>query len=377
MRKLIFGTQFVILFLLNGLTIQAQPLETKKAVLTIVFNKIIYAYGNAKAPPVLEIVPSKTQVKYIASYVSSPTPTIKIDEQLYDICTKYGNDSLNALSIILSHELAHYYNDHSWCSDYAFAVRGKIKITKEDKVTHEREADNFGLYHSCIAGYEPFHIYDKLIDRIYKDYKLQEINPGYPSKSERKVICDEAEKKIKELYPYFTKGLEEIQKKQFASAIQCFEYLNRYFPSRENYNNAGTAKTLWALQLKPLERVEYINPLFRYPIEIDADSRIKVSGNRTIDEDALIMDSLLISAKSDFEKSIHLDPKYTKAYINLACVYDLLGNPEAAIGKIKELPKKEQNSRQAFILLGIAYYHTGNEILSKEYFDKSKIHEKK
>jgi hypothetical protein len=94
MSKLIFGNSITILFLLNALTIQAQPLETKNAVLTTVFNKIIYAYGNAKAPPVLEIVPSKTQVKYIASYVSSPSPTIKIDEQLYDICTKLDRKSV-------------------------------------------------------------------------------------------------------------------------------------------------------------------------------------------------------------------------------------------------------------------------------------------
>jgi tetratricopeptide (TPR) repeat protein len=371
MSKLKFGLLFTLLLLLNFITVKAQSLSTKKSIITLVFNKLVDAYGNAKAPPVLEIIPSKSES--IAYYISSPTPTIKIDEEVYDICTKFGEDSLNALSIILSHELAHYYNDHNWCTDYAFAL--KLKISKEDKVTHEREADNFGLYHSCIAGYQPFHIYDKLIDKIYIDYKLKDINPGYPTKSERKIICKEAETKINELFPYFTKGLEEIQKKQFASAIQCFEYLNRYFPSRENYNNAGTAKTLWALQLKPLERVEFINPLFRYPIEIDPESRIKVSGNRTIEEDALIMDSLLISAKTDFEKSIHLDSKYTKAYINLACVYNLIGNPEAAIGKIKELPKKEQNSRQSYILLGIAYYHLNNEILSNEYFSKSKINE--
>lgn len=353
----------------------AQSNEYKKTVIIEVFNKIVSAYGNAKSPPKLEFNPSTSAFKYIASYISFPNPVIKIDEKIYDICTKFGHDSLSALSIVLSHELAHYYNDHNWCSDYAFALKGKITISKDLKVTHEREADNFGIYHSCLAGYNAFNIYEQLIDQIYKEYNLNEINSGYPSKNERKLIGKEAEKSITELYPYFTQGIEEIKRNNFISAIDCFEKLNRYFPSRENYNNLGTAKTLWALQFKPLERIEYINPQFRYPIEIDPESRIKASTNRAINENENLMDSLLNSAKRNFEKSITLDPNYTKSYINLACVYDLLENPEAAIGKIKELPKKEQNSSKSCILLGIAYYHLSNEILSKEYFDKSKIYE--
>jgi len=365
----------ILLALLAFIDLKAQDINTKKNTLTRVFNSVVNAYGNAKTAPALDIVPKTSGEKYIATYIATPNPVIKVDEQLFDLCMQMGADSLNALSIILSHELAHYYNDHSWCSDFAFAVRSKIKSTKDDKITHEREADNFGLYHSCIAGYHPFNIYDRLLDKIYNAYQLNDKNPDYPTKNERKLICKEAEKKIKDLYPVFEKGIASIKNGRYDTAIECFEYLNKYFPSRENYNNAGTAKTLWALKYKPLERIEYENPAFRYPIEFDPESRLKTNGSRNLDEEtAQKMEALLNTAKKDFEKAISLDPVYDRAFINLACVYDLLGNPEAAIGKIKELPLNKQNQKSAFTILGIAYYHGGNEEKSKKMFEKASLY---
>ena len=72
----------------------------------------------------------------------------------------------------------------------------------------------------------------------------------------------------------------------------------------------------------------------------------------------------------DFEKAIALDPNYTKAFINLACVFDILGNPEAAIGKIKELPKDQQNTTEAKRILAIAYFHADNEKKSEEIWNE-------
>ena len=73
------------------------------------------------------------------------------------------------------------------------------------------------------------------------------------------------------------------------------------------------------------------------------------------------MFNLLKSAQKDFEKAISLDSNYTIGYINLACVFDLLDNSEAAIGKIKELPLDKQKLVEAQRILAIAYYHADNE----------------
>ena len=82
------------------------------------------------------------------------------------------------------------------------------------------------------------------------------------------------------------------------------------------------------------------------------------------------MEKLLKSAKADFEKAIQLDPNYSTSFINLACVYDLLGNPEAAIGKIKELPLVEQKKTNAQRILAIAYYNLDSESKADEIWKK-------
>ena len=86
------------------------------------------AYGNAKAPPKLILLPNTQKGRVVAFYSNVPQPSIQVDEQLFDICKKLKSDSLNALATIISHELAHYYNDHTFCSDYAFATKNKLLL---------------------------------------------------------------------------------------------------------------------------------------------------------------------------------------------------------------------------------------------------------
>lgn len=350
---------------------QAQDISAKKNTLNKVFGDLVNAYGNAKSAPALKLSPKLSGQKFVATYLATPAPTIVVDEQLFDLCMQMGSDSMNALSIVLSHELAHYYNDHTWCSDFAFAVRSKIKPTKENKITHEREADNFGLYHSCIAGYHPFDIYDRLLDKIYTEYQLNDKNPDYPTKNERKLICKEASNKIKDLYPAFEKGIASIKNHRYDTAIKCFEYLNKYFPSRENYNNLGTAKTLSALINKRKEKIEFQDTTFYYPIDVDHRSRLYSSTKRSTEEQGdKAMTDLLLSAKKDFDKAIALDPEYYVASINLACVFGLMYNWEAAIGTIKGLPSDVKKSKSAERILEISYFYIGDSSNYKKFHEK-------
>lgn len=347
-----------MLVLLAFINLKAQDINTKKNTLINVFNNLVNAYGNAKTAPALDIVPKASGEKYIATYIATPNPVIKVDEQLFDLCMQMGTDSLNALSIILSHELAHYYNDHSWCSDFAFAVRNKIKSTKDDKITHEREADNFGLYHSCIAGYHPFGIYNRLLDKIYTDYALNDKNSDYPTKSERKLICKEAEKKIRDLYPVFEVGIAMLQLKYYAIAADCFQYLTMFFPSRDVYNNLGVCRLFEALDYKPYDSVGFI-----YPIEIDPVSRIYQSTIRGIEENGRDDNFRILSQESKvaFEKAISLDPHYLLSHLNLACLYDVKGNSQAAIGEIAENSNPANSCKNELQLIkAIALYHSGD-----------------
>lgn len=353
--------KLLIILLLFSSNLPAQVSSKKITTAQEVFNRLVDAYASTKSPPSLKMLPRNLS-KSVAQYITSPTPTIQIDETLYDICMSLGKDSANALSIIIGHELAHYYNDHSWCSDYAFALRNSTlgttlnKVSKESKIEKESIADSYGLFYSSLAGYKPFDVFNLLLDKIYKQYKLPEVVPGYPSKKERKEINKIQRNKIEKLIPVFEAGVILIYAGKYEEAITCFTYLNKFFPSRENYNNLGTARLLWAIQLKPQQAIEFI-----YPVEIDPSSRLSFNSTRNLsDEEQKQMLALLQSAKRDFEKAISLDPGYSNAYINLACVYDLLGNYEAAIGRINDMPASNMAAVSSLEVKAIAYAHADN-----------------
>jgi len=202
-----------------------------------VFNNLVNAYASTKSSPSLKILSGRAS-KVVAQYITYPSPTIQIDETLYDICMSLGKDSANALAIILGHELAHYYNDHSWCSDYAFALRYSAlgntlnKVSKESKIEKESIADSYGLFYSTLAGYKPFDVFNPLLDKIYKQYKLPEIVPGYPSKKERKEINKVQKGKIDGLVPVFEAGL-------ILQYLKYYEEAAAYLNTSQSFFQAG------------------------------------------------------------------------------------------------------------------------------------------
>lgn len=358
---------FLLVFVIGSFfSVQAQ--HNAEVQIRAVFNQLVAAYGNTKSAPMLEFMNVKQKPTTPAFYKDKK---IKVDLKFYQLCQTFGNDSLNALSIVISHELAHYYYDHNFCTDFAFAIKNKSQefansiklVNKNQKIIYETQADDKGLFYAAVAGFNPFEIQPKVLDSIYQFYQLKENNEGYPSKQERKTIGLNALRKSQKLFNIFESALIAKEAKQYKKALTLFEEVNRDFPSRENYNNCGVIKTLQALDLKPLTSEESNYPKrFLYPLEIDNSTRLQKEITRSItsnDEDKMF--NLLKSAQKDFEKAISLDINYTIGYINLACVFDLLDNSEAAIGKIKELPLDKQKLVEAQRILAIAYYHADNE----------------
>ena len=364
-----FRILFIALTILSAIS-YGQNMSQKKIVLQKVFDNIVNAYGNSKASPLLQLVPKNKSEGNPAFYSSTPVPAIKIEEQAFDICMQFGSDSLNALSIIISHELAHYYNDHTWCSDFSYAIKnsqlGKTlrALSKTDRIKYETQADNYGFYYSCISGYSPFDIYDKLIDKIYTTYKLPNNIPGYPTKDERKMIAQKAQEKIRQLYPVFEAGVLLLYLNYLSESEACFEYLAKYFPSREIYNNLGTAKFLKGIALKPHDTINFI-----YPIDVDPLSRLYQTNTRGLNNsETLDYVSILKDAKKQFEKAIVLDPSYTSSYVNLACVNDVLGNYPMALGNLFELNQLDSSSINLKHIKAIIEFHMGNKIVAEKLF---------
>lgn len=357
-------------FILFSVGLYGQNYKTQVA--QQVFNDIVNAYGNSKSPPQFKILP-KTATKIVAQYISYPNAAIQIDEDLYNICASFGKDSLNALAIVISHELAHYYNDHNWCSDYAFALQntalGKTlnKVSKETKIEKESIADSYGLFYCCIAGYQPFNVFNNLLDKIYRHYKLSTTLQGYPTLNERKAINKIQKEKIEKLVPVFDAGVVLLYIKKYTEADACFDYLTKFFPSREMYNNLGVAQFMNALNYKQATDINFI-----YPVDIDIASRIYQSeerGTDTTNKNAQFV-QLIQQAKASFEKAINLDNKYIPAYINLACLQDAKGNYQSALGTVEEANNYTTNNDALQLIKAIALYNTNQTTVALQEFKK-------
>lgn len=333
----------------------------------LVFNQIISVYGSAKPAPELKV----DKFTLPASYTANPKPMIKVDLALYKLCQTFGKDSLNALAVVLSHELTHYYNDHTFCSDYAFAnfksnaqLQSKIgQASYNARIEKESEADIKGFFYAAAAGFQPHGLQGLLIGKVYATYKLADIQKGYPSKKERIVIAINAEKKAAQLYEYFKSGLLALENKQYDPAIELFNKANSQVPFRENWNNIGVAYARKALALKVGSKAEIENPnRFLYPIEVENKSRLLNERTRSLDDTTDEIEELLNEAQNAFEKALQFDPSFHKSRINLACVYDLQSKHNSAIAEITEkLPKEVQESSEAKRMLAIAYWNADLE----------------
>jgi predicted Zn-dependent protease len=333
----------------------------------LVFNQLVSFYGSAKPAPELLVD------KYVlpASYKPNPNPTIKVDIKLYKLCQTFGKDSLNALAVVLSHELTHYYNDHTFCSDYAFAnFKSNAELQKKigqasfsSKIEKESEADIKGFFYTLAAGFNPHGLQGKLIEKIYTAYNLADVQKGYPTKKERIEIANKAEKTAMQLYEHFKNGLIALENKQYEQAIEYFNKANSQVPFRENWNNIGVAYARKALALKVPSKSEDDNPKrFLYPLEVENKSRLQNETTRSIDDTSELIESLLYEAQKAFDKALQLDPSFHKSRINLACVFDLLSKHNSAIAEITEkLPKEVQETSEAKRILAIAYWNADRE----------------
>ncbi len=355
--------------------------EYKFVVSKNLFNELVNAFGSSLAPPQLEINRKiDNQQKFIASYIPGSTPMIIFDEEVYDVCVTYGTDSLNALASIMSHELAHYFQRHNFCSDFASTlgsqnslVKDISSIEKSTKVKTESEADYYGMFYGYVAGFETYRIVPSLLENIYGHYHLPEQVTGYPSLTERKGIASLSAKKLEEWCAIFDAGELLFVLKRYDEAFRCFDKLAREFPSREIINNAGVIKVYSALELTNSEEFPFI-----LPIEFDAVTRLKQGNSRSLpDSDANRKNDLLNTAKDLFEKASEKDPAYLNSRINLGCTYLLLKNYEMVIGLMNPLIQQpannlsSENLARVFALQGMAKYYLQDKKSAEENFIKA------
>jgi len=72
-----------------------------------------------------------------------------------------------------------------------------------------------------------------------------------------------------------------------------------------------------------------------------------------------------------FQKAVKLNPNYSEAWANLGSVYGMMGNYDMAIPNFEKAIAADPNNQLATYFLGITWRNKGNEMLAKQYLDRS------
>ncbi|MBK9015493.1 MAG: hypothetical protein IPM82_16300 [Saprospiraceae bacterium] len=271
----------------------------KAKVVMDVFNRLKNAKGDFRSRrPYLHFV-KESGSGVAAAYPKSGL--IILEEKGYDICASFGKDSLNALAVLLGHELVHCYEKHDWEGYFAselkgFGLDGDVKDNaKEDEI----QADYLGGFLAYQAGFATFGIMPKFLDKVYEKYGLtDEKLSNYPKKEERKNIAEQSEVKLKNLLELFEMGNFLVALGEYDDALEYYHKVLEDFQSREIYNNLGVLSTLSAMKLfTPLQNK------FSYPVELDIKSRLGSRGG--LDQE--LREEKLLEAIDFFEKARQLD----------------------------------------------------------------------
>ncbi|RMH69168.1 MAG: hypothetical protein D6675_13670 [Gemmatimonadetes bacterium] len=294
-----------------------------------VYDDLVRAIGDGRSAPVLRM---SNNVKVAVFWPDRNM--IEVEEAVYDLCTRLGADSLNALAAILGHELAHFYKDHKWVNEFgnAFADLHAGKTVKSagpvERVKSEIEADYFGGFYGYLAGYNTLGVTPRMLDSVYTHYNLGENLLGYPSLPDRQEIATRSETELRQMIPVFEAANQLMLVGRYEEAARCFDHIAQSFPSREILNNAGVARALEALTLFDEGELPFV-----YPFVMDADTRLRGvkpheirAGFAETKEERRTR--LLEEAKDRFESARERDPNYATAQVNLAAVYHLLGDPD-------------------------------------------------
>ena len=291
-----------------------------------VFDALIEARGDRRMQRP-EFVMSRKE-RYVA-WMNPNAVEIGLEEKAFDICMSFGDDSLNVIAIMLGHEIAHYYEKHNWTKHFAKSHGKDLDALElleglDEGVRNETEADFAGGFLAYSAGYSTFGKMPEFLDKVYKEYNLDEKLKGYPSLSDRKKISEESEKNLRQLIEVYEMANYMTAIGAYDRAIEYYQYVLKDYQSREIYNNVGVLQVLYAMDNYYTEKELDLY----FPVELDLNFR---KSTRNADEETKKKrEELLQEAIRNFNASLGLDEEYATAQLNKACAYELLGDHQRA-----------------------------------------------
>lgn len=283
-----------------------------------VFQDLVHTQGDYRQKPPILVMNAKHQN---IAWMNPSTASIGLEEKAYDVCQTFGPDSLNAIAILLAHELTHYYQKHDWNRSFA-NTNADLSTTRfinslNESIKQETQADYIGGFLAFSAGYNVYGIMPTLLPSLYEAYGLPDSLEGYPILADRIKMSQNASNQLLKLISvYETAGLLTVLE-EYQTAANYYTYILQDFQSREVYNNIGINLALAALSYYNKAEMPFVLPL-----ELDQDARL--NSLKSIQNDRLLIrDRMLKEALVQFERAITLDPNYHTAYVNIISSYIL------------------------------------------------------
>ena len=370
------------LLLISGLTLSAESSYQKmKAKISLdIYNKIANTIKDTRKQPTFNFLYSDP-APYLNAFYDPGNNTINLGEGIYDIAVTFGKDSTNALALVLGHELAHFYKDHTWGYDFItkneyLKISQKItKVNQEEgrKAEMETQADYFGGIFGYMSGFNTLSVGAAFFEKFYHQAEVPDVTYGYPTLQERMKICVNSSAMLNKMIPLFDAANYLVLIGEYEKAGNIYDNILATFPSREIYNNAGAAYAFSALGLYEEGELKYV-----YPFSLETDTRMDKGGQKGLSEDKVAKrKELLESAKQMFESANRLDKDYAPAYVNLGLAYALLDDKElglAMAGKGYSLAEKNKDEfmmANASIARGIIFAMDGKKDEAKIEFNKA------
>lgn len=365
-------------------TLGASPISSsahKEDVARQVYQRITKAVQDSRKAPRFAFILNEEEPYYNA-YYNPKDNSINLGEGIYDLTVEFGADSLNALALVLGHELAHYYKDHDWGMAFGTANTDteiasaiyELELSSEQRAKLEAEADYFGALFGYLAGYNTLDVGPAFYQKLYERLGIEEDIEGYPSMQDRMQICKNSRERLQGLIPLLDAAQRAALTGQYRSAAAYFDYVLHEFPGRGIYYNAGTALAYEALDFYEPSELRFI-----HPFAWEGQTRLKDLGRRSAgtSNKRLKREALLKEAETYFKKALHLDDQYLPAMLHLGLVYHLLGEPDFAlayIGKVERLAETGSLlAAYAQIAKGILWASQGVKEVAKQSFEAAAV----
>jgi tetratricopeptide (TPR) repeat protein len=311
MRKI----AFLCLFLGPLAGLLASP-PHKEETARRVFDQLVRTRGELPAPE-FQFVDRPSEV---ASFQGR---TVYLGVKAYDVCTSFGADSLNALAILLAHELVHFYAGHAWEEEFTrdFAGAELPGEVKDRWLADEVQADLWGGLLAYSAGYDVRNVAPEFFPALYRSFQRGDSLAGYQSLSERVALARQTGDKVRHLIHLFETANYLVAIGLYEDALAYYQViLDEGYRGREMFNNIGVYHVQAALSFFRKSEMPY-----GLPVELDAESRIGYGTRGGVQSTREQREQHLAEALRHFKLAREMDPEYTTALVNEACARALLG----------------------------------------------------